>query len=103
MLVRGTDKVTPLEFEWDEKKADGNRRKHGVSFEEAATVFGDPLAAIFDDQEHSADEEREIIVGHSERGRLLLVSFTVRGEAIRLISARKATKQERRDYEEKPG
>jgi uncharacterized protein len=94
--------VTPLEFQWDPKKAASNRRKHGVSFEEASTVFGDPTAFIFEDQAHSADEEREIIIGHSERKRLLLVSFTMRGEAIRIFSARRATKQETKDYEEKP-
>jgi uncharacterized protein len=94
--------VTPLEFEWDQTKAAGNRRKHGVSFEEAATVFGDPLAVIFDDESHSTDEQREIIIGPSERSRLLLVCFTMRGETVRIISARKATKQEKRDYEEKP-
>jgi uncharacterized DUF497 family protein len=95
--------VTPLKFEWDPKKATRNLRKHRVSFEEAATVFGAPLAAIFDDEAHSKTEPREIIVGHSERKRLLLVSFTVRGEVVRIISARRATKQEARDYEEEKG
>ena len=89
-----------LEFEWDDKKAIGNRSKHGVSFEEATTVFGDPLAAIFDDEAHSSDEPREIIVGHSNLERLLLVSFTERPGRIRIISARRATKRERKDYEE---
>jgi uncharacterized DUF497 family protein len=91
-----------IEFEWDAQKAETNRTKHGVSFEEAATVFGDPLAAIFDDETHSADEQREIIIGHSDQNRLLLVSFTERAERIRIISARRATKRERRDYEENP-
>jgi uncharacterized protein len=91
-----------IEFEWDAQKADSNRRKHGVSFEEATTVFGDALAVIFDDEAHSTDENREIIIGHSDRSRLLLVSFTERSAKIRIISARKATKTERRDYEEKP-
>lgn len=62
-----------LRFEWDDEKANRNRKTHGVTFEEAATVFGDPLAAIFADARHSAEEEREIIVGHSERNRLLLI------------------------------
>jgi hypothetical protein len=91
-----------VEFEWDEDKAASNKKKHQVSFEEAATVFADPLAAIFDDEIHSADEQREIIVGHSEKNRLLVVSFTERAGAIRIISARQATKRERKDYEENP-
>jgi uncharacterized DUF497 family protein len=91
-----------LEFEWDEDKAAANEKKHRVTFEEAATVFSDPLAAIFDDEAHSEEEQREIIIGHSADNRLLLVSFTERGEAIRIISARRATKKERRDYEENP-
>jgi uncharacterized DUF497 family protein len=91
-----------LEFEWDAEKAEANLRKHRVSFEEASTVFGDPLALIFDDEAHSLDEFREIIIGHSDRNRLLLVSFTERSPKIRIISARRATKTERRDYEEKP-
>jgi hypothetical protein len=91
----------PLRFEWDEDKAASNATKHGVTFEEASTIFGDPLAVIFDDEEHSLDELREIIIGHSASERLLLVSFTERGEdAVRIISARKATKRERKDYEE---
>jgi uncharacterized DUF497 family protein len=91
-----------LEFEWDSKKASANRKKHGVTFEEATTVFGDPLAAIFDDEGHSIGELREIIIGHSDQDRLLLVSFMERGETIRIISARCATKRERHDYEENP-
>jgi uncharacterized DUF497 family protein len=79
-----------------------NESKHGVTFEEAMTVFADPLAVIFDDEEHSDEEPREIIVGHSAKGRLLLVSFTERGETVRIISARRATKRERKDYEESP-
>jgi uncharacterized protein len=89
-------------FEWDEAKAAANERKHRVSFVEAATVFGDPLAALFDDTGHSADEKREIIVGHSESGRLLVVSFTERGSIVRIMSARRATSHERRDHEENP-
>lgn len=89
-----------LIFEWDEDKAQANKRKHGVTFEQAATVFSDPLAVIFDDEIHSEEEQREIIVGPSSKGRLLLVCFTERASAIWIISARKATKQERQDYEE---
>jgi len=90
----------PVEFEWDPGKAATNGHKHGVTFEEAASVFGDPLAAIFSDEAHSTGELREIIIGHSDRSRLLLVSFSERAKRIRIISARRATKPERRDYEE---
>jgi uncharacterized DUF497 family protein len=89
-----------LEFEWDPKKAEANRAHHGIDFEEALTVFRDPLARIFEDEEHSKDEEREIIVGHSVKQRLIVACFAVRGGRIRLISARKATRLERKDYEE---
>jgi uncharacterized DUF497 family protein len=91
-----------LEFEWDEDKAASNQKKHRVTFEEAATVFADPLAAIFDDEVYSEEEQREIIIGHSAESQLLLVCFTERAGAIRIISARRATKRERRDYEENP-
>ena len=91
-----------MEFKWDPAKADENRKKHGVPFEEALTVFADPLARIFDDPDHSTDEMREIVVGHSAKQRLLLVSFTERGTGAWLISARKATKCDRLDYEETP-
>ena len=87
-------------FEWDSRKATTNIRKHGVSFDEASTVFDDPLAAIFDDETHSTAEVRALIIGHSVAGRLLLVGFTERpGARLRLISARVATKRERQDYE----
>jgi uncharacterized protein len=89
-------------FEWDEAKAEANRQKHGVAFEEAATFFANPLAAVFDDPDHSQDEVREIIVGHSDRNRVLIVSFTERDGAVRIISARVATPRERKDYEENP-
>lgn len=90
-----------MKFEWDPRKAERNRAKHGVAFTEALAVFGDPLARIFDDDEHSSEEERrEIIIGHSKRGRLLLVCFTERAEStVRIFSAWKATKKERADYE----
>jgi len=89
-----------LRFEWDPEKAAANLAKHGVSFEEGLTVFSDPLARIFDDEDHSIEEEREIIIGHSVKHHLLLVCFTARETAIRLFSARPATKRERQDYEE---
>jgi hypothetical protein len=90
-----------VEFEWDPDKAASNLKKHGIGFDEASTVFGDPLALIFDDERHSVEESREIIIGHSMLQRLLLVSFTERAEdLIRIISARIATKRERKDYEE---
>ena len=89
-----------LRFEWDPKKAAANLTKHGVSFEEALTVFSDPLARIFDDEDHSIEEEREIIIGHSVKRHLLIVCFTARETAIRLVNARQATKRERQDYEE---
>jgi uncharacterized DUF497 family protein len=91
-----------LLFEWDEDKATRNQKKHGVTFEEASTVFADSLAAIFDDELHSDEEQRELIIGYSVKRRLILVSFTERSGAIRLISARRATKKEREDYEENP-
>ena len=90
-----------LRFEWDQRKAAANEAKHGVSFEEALTVFSDPLARIFDDPDHSRMEAREIIIGQSRRQRLLVVCFAERGDAIRIFSARKSTRQERQDYEER--
>jgi len=87
-------------FEWDARKANANLRKHGVSFDEAATVFDDPLARIFDDPNHSLDERREIIIGHSIREVLLLVCFNERPSKIRIMSARPLTRKERKDYEE---
>ena len=90
-----------LVFEWDSKKARSNHRKHGISFDEARTVFEDPLAAIFMDEEHSARENREIIIGNTVLGRLVLVSFTERRQGhIRMISARRATRREQSDYED---
>jgi len=91
-----------LQFEWDSKKAEANKVRHGVSFEEAITVFADPLARIFEDPEHSEIERREIIIGHSAKQNLVLVSF-VEGDRVRLISARKATRTERKEYEENVG
>ena len=91
--------MTP-EFEWDEKKANENLKKHQVAFDEGLTLFADPLARIFDDPDHSEDERRELIIGHSANQRLLLVSFIERGPRARIIGAREATAHERRDYEE---
>jgi uncharacterized DUF497 family protein len=88
-------------FEWNEDKARSNRVKHGISFDEATTVFDDSLARIFDDELHSTDERREIIIGHSVNNRLLVVCFTVRpSERIRIISARLRTAKEQKAYEE---
>ena len=89
-----------LEFEWDAKKSDANAKGHGVAFEEALTVFANPLARIFDDPDHSADEHREIIIGHSVKQRLLIVCFTEREGKIRIITARPTTRREHQDYEE---
>jgi uncharacterized DUF497 family protein len=94
----------PLVFEWDPRKAKSNERKHGVSFDEACTIFDDSAATIFPDEDHSNGEEREIIVGRSILHRVLLVSFTERAvDRVRIISARKATRREQKDYEENVG
>jgi uncharacterized protein len=89
-----------LEFEWDNDKARRNSKKHGVSFEEASTVFADPLSSTIHDPTHSDDEDRYVILGESTRRRLLVVAFTDREDRIRIISARVATRKERKDYEE---
>ena len=89
-----------MRFEWDPKKAASNLSKHRVAFEEGLTVFANPLAKVFDDEDHSTEEQREIIIGHSVNNRLLLVCFAAQQESVRIFSVRKATKQERRDYEE---
>ncbi|MFN8405612.1 MAG: BrnT family toxin [Anaerolineales bacterium] len=90
-----------MKFEWDPSKAASNIRKHGISFEEAITVFKDPLAFIFDDTAHSEHEHREIIIGLSALRRMILVCFVERYEdIIRIVSARPATRQEIKDYEE---
>ena len=90
-----------LEFDWDSNKASTNFRKHGITFNEAATVLGDPLATTFYDPEHSQEENRYVTIGFSERNRILVISHTDRHGVIRIISARKATGYERRFYEEK--
>ena len=91
----------PLTFEWDEKKADDNLRKHGVSFDEAKTVFNDPFSVTIHDPDHSRGEQRYIDIGLSSKGRLIVVSYTERGEKIRIINSREATKKEEREYENK--
>ena len=88
-----------MRFDWDKRKAARNLAKHKVSFEEAATVFGDPLSVTFDDPDHSASEQRFLIIGHSERGRLLFISHTDDGEIVRIISTREPTRGEREFYE----
>ena len=90
-----------MEFEWDPEKAARNLVKHGVSFQDAATVFGDPLAMTYYDPDHSETEDRYLTYGHSDSGRLLVVSHTDRDERIRIISARPMTRKERKQYEEK--
>jgi len=88
-----------LIFEWDPQKAKSNLKKHGVSFEEASTAFQDTLSLAIDDPLHSIDEERVVLIGMSNKNRLLVVVHTERGDNIRIISARKATKKERKNYE----
>ena len=90
-----------IAFEWSAKKAATNLKKHGVSFDEAETAFDDPLAFILDDEWHSDDEPREILIGHSDRNRLLFVSFVQRAhDLIRIVSARVADPKEHNNYEE---
>lgn len=89
-----------MRFEWDEKKAATNLAKHGVSFEEAVTVFGDPLSDTFDDPDHSVEERRFLIIGISDRGRMLIVAHTDDSEVVRMISAREPTSGEKKSYEE---
>jgi uncharacterized DUF497 family protein len=93
--------VRPLRFDWDERKSAQNQRKHGVSFEEAMTVFLDDQALFLDDPDHSVDEERFVLLGLSAAARLLVVChcYRVAGDVIRLISARKAAPTERREYQ----
>lgn len=89
-----------LEFSWDPAKEKKNRRKHAISFAEATTIFEDSLAKIFPDQDHSHLEFRELIIGRSLLGKLLIVSFTeIAPDQVRIISARRLTKTEREDYE----
>ncbi len=89
-----------MEFEWDPKKATANVQKHDVTFQEAATVFGDPLAITFEDPDHSTEENRYITFGLSLQKRLIVVSHTERGDQTRIISARLMDRKERKIYEE---
>lgn len=88
------------EFEWDPDKSEFNRRKHGVPFEEATTVFADPRSISMYDPDHSDDEDRYLVLGLSQRGRILVVSYTDRPPRARIISARPATRRERTQYEQ---
>ena len=89
-----------MTFTWDPNKAPANLKKHGVDFREAATVFDDPLSTTFPDEEHSSSERRFVTIGLSARARVLVVVHTDVGEAIRIISAREATRAEQKFYEE---
>ena len=88
-----------LKFEWDRRKAVLNIKKHGVSFEDAATAFGDPLSVTIHDPKHSDDEDRFLVLGETQDKKLVVVAHTDRKDTIRLINARPATRQEREDYE----
>ena len=92
--------MTEPQFEWDEAKAARNVEKHGVTFQEASSVFRDPLAKVLPDPTGAPGEERAILMGHSDGSRLLLIVFTDRGDRIRIISAREPTRHERQGYEE---
>ena len=89
-----------MQFEWDDAKADANLDKHGVSFAEAATVFGDPLAITFFDPDHSDQEDRFLTIGMSVGNRVLILSHTDREDRVRIISVREATRSERKGYED---
>ncbi len=89
-----------MNFEWDRTKAARNAERHGVTFEEASTAFGDALSFTIGDPDHSEDEDRYVLLGESYRGRLLVVAHTDRGDSVRLISARLASRSERRAYEQ---
>jgi uncharacterized protein len=88
-----------MKFEWDDRKELANQRKHGVSFQEAATVFGDPLAATIPDPDHSQGESRFLTIGNSSSNRLLVVSHAEEGDNFRIIGAREANTHERKAYE----
>ena len=88
-----------MQFEWDANKAAENQRNHGISFDEAASIFGDPLATTIDDPDHSIEEFRFLTLGYTKNQRLIVVSHTEREGSIRMISAREPTPQERKQYE----
>ena len=90
-----------MDFEWNHQKVEINFQKHGVTFDEASTVFGDSLSLTFPDHEHSIQEERYLIIGLSSKNRILVISHIYRDESIRIISARQATKREQKFYESK--
>ncbi len=90
-----------LRFEWDPRKADSNLKKHGITFQEAKTVFADALSITITDPDHSEEEARFLDLGLSHRHRLIVVSYTERGKVIRIISARRASRSERKTYESK--
>jgi len=90
----------PLQFEWDSKKAYSNKNKHGITFEEASTIFGDTLSITIHDPAHSIGEDRFITIGTSIKNKLIVVAHTDRGDIIRIISARKATRNEKSQYEQ---
>ncbi len=92
---------SPIKFEWDPGKNILNQKKHSIDFEEASSIFGDPLALTLDDPEHSVIEHRHLTIGFSNQARLLIIAHTERNERIRIISARKVTPRERKFYEEK--
>lgn len=92
--------MSGIAYEWDSRKASANIRKHGVSFPEATSVFGDPMSVTIPDPDHSWDEERFLILGMSSLQKVLVVVHTIRGARVRLISARTATRVEKRTYEE---
>jgi uncharacterized protein len=89
-----------LRFLWDSRKAASNQRRHGIGFQEATTVFHDSLSVTIPDPDHSVDEERFLLLGLSNRRRLLVVAHSEHGESVRIISARRANRRERRTYEE---
>jgi uncharacterized DUF497 family protein len=89
-----------LQFEWDSRKARVNKRKHGIAFEEASTIFDDPLSITIHDPAHSVGEDRFITIGTSANGRFIVVVHTERGDTIRIITARNATRNEKRQYEQ---
>ena len=92
--------MAKLQFEWNAPKAADNAKKHGVTFDEASSVFRDPLAKVLPDPTQRSGEDRAIMIGRSDQDRLLLIVFADRADRIRIISAREATRRERREYEE---
>ena len=89
-----------MQFEWDAEKAAANLKKHGVSFQEAATAFGDPFSATIADPDHSEDEDRYVLLGETYQGRLVVVVHADRDETVRIVSARLASRRERKSYEQ---